>query len=87
MSTAKTEILNVEKVEHVADYKLRIDFNDGHQSVVDFEPFLSQSHHPAIRRYLDQSLFLKWSIDYGDLHWNDFDLVFPLADLYAGEIS
>ena len=87
MSTPKTEILNVEQVEHVAGYKLRVTFNDGHQSVVDFEPFLSQSDHPAIRRYLDQSLFLKWSIDYGDLHWNDFDLVFPVSDLYAGEIS
>lgn len=87
MSTAKTEYFNVEQVEHAGAYKLRITFSDGHQSVVDFEPFLSKSYHPAIRRYLDQSLFLKWSIDYGDLHWNDFDLIFPLADLYAGEIS
>ena len=87
MSTTKTEFLNVEQVEHAGGYKLRITFSDGHESVVDFEPFLSESSHPAIRRYLDQGLFLKWSIDYGDLHWNDFDLVFPLADLYAGEIS
>ena len=87
MSITKTEYLNVEQVEHAGAYKLLITFNDGHKSVVDFEPFLSKSQHPAIRRYLEQSLFLKWSIDYGDLHWNDFDLVFPLADLYAGEIS
>ena len=87
MSTTKTEFLNVDRVEHVDAYKLRITFTDGHISVVDFEPFLSKSYHPAIRRYLDHSLFLKWSIDYGDLHWNDFDLVFPVADLYAGKIS
>jgi len=23
----------------------------------------------------------------GVLHWNDFDLVFPMADLYEGKIS
>jgi hypothetical protein len=86
MST-RTTYLEITDVAHVGDYRLKITFNDGHVSVVDFEPFLSKSHHPAIRKYLEKKTFLKWTFEHGDVHWNDYDLIFPIADLYAGEIS
>ena len=86
MST-KTHYIEIARVEHVGGYKLKVAFDDGHVSVVDFEPFLSKSHHPAIRKYLDKKLFLKWTLEHGDIHWNDYDLIFPIGDLYAGEIS
>ena len=85
--SAKTAYLEITGVEHAGGYKLKVTFNDGHVSVVDFKPFLSKSHHPAIRKYLDKKLFLSWTLDRGDIYWNDYDLIFPIADLYAGEIS
>ena len=87
MSTATEHYIQITDVEYVDGLRLRIAFDDGVVRVVDFGPFLSKSQHPAIRRYLDKRRFKKFSVDRHHLHWNDFDLVFPLADLYAGEIS
>ena len=87
MSTTTQNYIQIAAVEYVDGHRLRIAFEDGVIRVVDFGPFLKKSLHPAIRRYLDKRRFKKFSIERGHLHWNDFDLVFPLADLYAGEIT
>ena len=54
--------------------------------MVNFEPFLSSSHNPMIRRYLDPEVFAKFSVQHGDLVWNDYDLCFPIVDLYEGQV-
>lgn len=79
-------VITIEAVEHVGDHKLKIRFADGKMNVVDFGPFLRCSHHPAIRAYLEAERFRGFTVEDGFLHWNDFDLVFPIADLYAGVI-
>lgn len=71
---------------YVAPYKLCLRFDDGHESTVDFGPFLKASPHPSIRAYLDLKRFKNFTVQDGMLHWNDFDLVFPMADLYEGRI-
>jgi hypothetical protein len=81
------EIVRIESAEYVPPYKLRLVFDDGHKSLVDFAPFLSRSRHPAFQAYHDRTRFRKFIVEDGFLHWNDFDLVFPMADLYAGKIS
>ena len=43
--------------------------------------------HPEIRKYLDKRRFKKFTVDRGHLHWDDYELIFPIADLYAGRIS
>jgi hypothetical protein len=80
-------VVQVEAVRYVGGYKLCIHFDDGHESAVDFGPFLKGSVHPSIRTYLDLKRFKNFTVEDGFLHWNDFDLVFPIADLYAGRIS
>jgi hypothetical protein len=79
--------VRIESAEYVPPYKLRLRFDDGRENFVDFEPFLSQSRHSAIQAYHDRKKFRKFTIEDGFLHWNDFALVFPMADLYAGKIS
>ena len=81
------KMAGIESAEYIPPYKLRLRFDDGHESLVDFGPFLSQSRHPAIQAYHDQKHFRKFTIENGFLHWSDFDLVFPMADLYEGKIS
>jgi len=39
-----------------------------------------------IRAYLDPEKFKQFAVEYGDLHWNDYDLCFSIADLYEGRI-
>ena len=85
--TRMPKVVQIKSVRHVSGYKLGLRFSDGHVGTVDFEPFLKSSAHPAIRAYLDPKRFKKFTLEDGVLHWNDFDLVFPMADLYLGKIS
>jgi len=78
--------VHVQAVHHVRACCLRIEFSDGKVTEVDFEPFLRVSAHPAIRRYLQPRRFKQFTITDGVLQWNDFDLIFPMADLYDGVI-
>ena len=76
----------IEKAEYVEAHILRLTFNDGAERLVDFGHFLSQSHNPHIRKYLDPALFQRFTLADGDLFWQDYDLCFPIADLYEGQI-
>ncbi len=79
-------VLEVSTAAYVGDHRLRLCFSDGKERIVDFGPFLRHSANPMIRAYLDLEKFKRFSIAYGDLHWNDYDLCFPVADLYDGRI-
>ena len=79
-------VINVEKAEYLHGHKLKLSFNDGVQQVIDFGPFLSNSLNPLINKYLDLKEFKKYELDDGDLIWNDYDLCFPVADLYENNI-
>lgn len=68
-------------------YKIKLKFNDDSSQTVDFELFLQKSQHPSIRKYLDLEFFKKFSIVHGNLNWNDYDLIFPIWDLYEGKSS
>lgn len=83
---AENIFIDVESVTYLERYKLEIYFSDGHVQTVDFEQFLKRSIHPEIRKYLNLDLFKQFRIVNGQLDWNDYDLCFPLEDLYNGTI-
>jgi len=56
------------------------------ERIVDFGPFLQKSLNPMIRKYLKLDNFKNFTVEYGDLFWHDYDLCFPIADLYDGRI-
>ena len=78
--------INITAAEQVGDYALCLSFDDGTVQTVDFRPFLSQSRHPDIRAYLEPALFAAFRIEYGELVWGDYDLCFPIADLYRNRL-
>ena len=80
------KVVAIESASYVAPYRLRLRFDDGKENLVDFEPFLSASAHPSIRAYLDKTRFKQFTVEDGFLHWDDFSLVFPMAELYEGVI-
>ena len=84
---SKTRSMSIVSAEYVAGYVLRLGFSDGHEQTVNFEPFLSSAKHPEIRKYLDLDLFRAFRVVNGDLDWNDFDLVFPIIDLYENRLT
>jgi hypothetical protein len=84
MTLSDNDVIFVERAEHVGDYALGLNFNDGKKRVVDFAPFLRRSHNPLIRVYLDPAAFAQFAVKDGDLVWGDYDLCFPIADVYEG---
>lgn len=82
-----TKIINIVSAEPAGDLCLRLSFDDGVEQVVDFKPFLSRSVHPDIRAYLDPERFAAFRIEYGELVWGDYDLCFPVIDLYRNQLE
>ncbi len=84
---SQVDLIEVKSALYIGDYAIRINFNDGDSKLVDFKQFLEKSLHPSIRSYLDESKFRNYQIVDGNLNWNDYDLIFPIEDLYQGKIS
>jgi len=82
----KQENISITQANYIGDFAIRLHFSDGHQKLVDFKTFLEQAKHPAIKKYLDEKLFRTYQIKDGNLDWNDFDLCFPLKDLYQNRL-
>jgi hypothetical protein len=81
------KIVAITYAEYLSGYRVRLRFNDGKEQILNFESFLRHARHPMIRKYLDLEKFKRFSLEYGDLVWNDYELCFPIADLYAGNIE
>ncbi|TLX72262.1 DUF2442 domain-containing protein [Labilibacter sediminis] len=79
--------LKIESAKYLSDYAIRVIFSDGNEKLIDFKPFLSKSCHPSIKKYLDEDKFSNFSLTDGNLNWNDYDLIFPISDLYSGQIG
>ena len=87
METATARlVIAVTSAEYAGGYKLRVGFSDGKAQLVDFEPFLRRAKNPALRDFLDVEKFKTFRIEFGDLLWGDYDLCFPITDLYDGRI-
>lgn len=80
-------IINIVAAEQTGDYRIRLTFDDGTAQVIDFKPFLQRSQHPDIRAYLDVARFAAFRIEYGELAWGDYDLCFPVIDLYRNQLD
>ena len=78
--------LSIVKAEYIKDYKIKLVFSDGKENTINFEPFLNSSGNPMTRKFLDLNEFKKFKIEYGDLIWNDYELCFPIIDLYEDNI-
>jgi len=86
MLTPGTEI-SITSASSLGGYRLRIRFTDGHICDINFEPFLRSSRHAAILKFLEPELFSAYRIEWGNLVWGDYDLCFPLEDLYENALA
>lgn len=79
--------INITAAQQVGDYALRLSFDDHTMQTVDFKPFLTRSRHPDIRAFLDPARFAAFRIEYGELVWGDYDLSFPVIELYRNQLD
>lgn len=81
------EVLGQLRDRALDSYRICLRFDDGTQQDIDFERFLSRSLQPDIRAYLDPVRFGSFRLEYGELVWGDYDLCFPIEDLYCNRIE
>ena len=86
MKALTKNYLEITEAKYVSGYKIRLKFKDGFVRIMDFEPFLRKSNHPDITKYRQMRKFKSFRLDYGDLMWGDYDMIFPITDLHRGEI-
>lgn len=79
-------VISIEKAEYKGDYLIKFNFSDGTERIIDFGNFLQKEKNPMTKKYLDKELFKSFSINYGDLIWNDYEMCFPTWDLHEGKI-
>jgi hypothetical protein len=79
-------VLRLDKAEYMDGYKIKLTFHNNEVRTIDFFQFLDSSQNPSTRKYLNLEKFKEFQILYGDLVWNDFELCFPIADLYDNAI-
>jgi len=79
-------VLAIKNAEYIKGYQIKLVFSDQKESIINFEPFLKHSQNPMTRKFLDIDEFKKFKIEYGDLIWNDYEMCFPIIDLYEDNI-
>ena len=78
--------LRVTEAKYVPRHRVDITFNDGTHRVVDFGPFLKQARNPMFTKYRRPKEFKSFRIQDGDLMWGDYEMIFPIMDLYRGNV-
>jgi len=78
--------ISIEEAKYIDGYRIYLKFNDGKENTLDFKNFILPSRHPEIRKYENKNLFKNFNLEYGEIEWNDYDLAFPIYDLYEGSI-
>lgn len=79
-------IVSIDQAEYLNGYIIRVSFSDGIQRDIDFSNFLQSAKNPMTTKYLDRSLFQSFTIEHGDIVWNDYEMCFPIWDLHEGNI-
>ena len=79
-------IVSINNANYKGDYVINLQFSDGIERDIDFSNFLQNAKNPMTKKYLDKELFRNFTIDYGDLIWNDYEMCFPIWDLHEGRI-
>jgi hypothetical protein len=79
-------VISIQEATYKGDYKINFVFSDGVRKDIDFKRFLKNSKNPMTNKYLDKEKFKSFSLDYGDIIWNDYELCFPIWDLYEGQL-
>ena len=79
--------ISIEEAKYMDGYKIYMRFNDGKENILDFEDFILKAQHPDIKKYRNIELFKNFNFEHGEIEWNDYDLAFPIYDLYQNDIQ
>ena len=82
------ERIYITKAENAGNLKVCLTFSDDTQQTIDVGGFIRNHPHPQYNKYLDPNLFRTFVIDDGNIVWGeDWDLIFPVENLYNGKAA
>jgi hypothetical protein len=80
--------IHIIKASYVGAYDVDLTFSDGKIQRVNFGNFLRRNPHPQYDKYKNGEAFKSFRIEQGNIVWGkDWDLIFPIAELYKGKVS
>ena len=80
--------ISVKEVNYIYNFLLQITFNDNKKNVIDFGVFLATHSHSQFNKYKKINNFKKFKIENGNVVWSkDWDMMFPIFDLYNGTLN
>ena len=80
--------LMITEAHHVGNLTLEMKFNDDTVQRVNIGDFILRHPHPQYDKYLNEQEFVKYTIDDGNIVWGeDWDLIFPIEELYSGALA
>jgi hypothetical protein len=79
----------IKSAKYLGDYRIAFRFTDGHTTEIDFHAFLTApAQNPMVSQFLDVTRFKEFAIaDRADIVWGDWEMCFPFAALYAGDLA
>lgn len=78
--------ISIINADYVGKFKIHFKFSDLSEKTIDFSDFFKNAKNPMTNKYKNEKLFKNYSLQYGDIVWNDYELCFPIWDLYQGKI-
>ena len=75
----------IKQATYLADYRIKVLFDDGTSRDIDLYGFLSQSRLPIIRQYLDLDKFRQFRVEDGTLAWEDNEFDLNPINIYKGQ--
>ena len=74
--------------EDLGNLTVCLTFNDNTKQTIDIGDFIRRHPHPQYNKYLDPKKFSRFNIENGNIVWGkNWDLIFPLEQLYKGYIA
>lgn len=82
------ERIYIIKAENAGNLKVCLTFSDDTQQTVDVGGFIRNHPHPQYNKYLNPRSFNHFAIENGNIVWGkNWDLMFPIEQLYVGRIE
>ncbi len=82
-----TPSIKIVEAKDLGNLQILILFSDNKQKTIDIGDFIRRHPHPQYNKYLDPKRFRKFSIENGNIVWGkNWDLIFPLDQLYSGSL-
>ena len=75
------------KAENAGYLTVILTFSDNTVQTVDIGDFIRRHPHPQYNKYLNPQKFSRFTIENGNIVWGkNWDLIFPVEQLYAGVV-